>query len=189
MSIDQPELVVQPLLDLPGHRTITSHRCLVAEPPQVGQRRVTVRHVRVGKRVAEVRAQIELALLRNAHGVGDRLRKLLEQRHHLSVRLKVQVMVGPQMRERLVDGRVELGRDQRVLEPRTLWAVVVDVVGGHDRRSGLASQLHEFPVAFRIPIQKIAVEFDVHRVRAVPLHVASQERACLVDATAHDQVG
>ena len=180
MGLDQIELVVQPLFDFTGHRAVTPHSRLITEPPQVGQRRISVRHVRVWERGA----QVELALLRDAQRVGNRLRELVEQRLHLGMRLQVQVVVGPQMRERLVDGRVEPRRDQRVLEPRALGAVVVDVVGGHDRRSGLARQRDQLTVALSVPVQEVSVELDVHRVGAVPLHVAPQKRAGFGGATA-----
>ena len=72
-------------------------------------------HRRLGEGVAQVGAEVEGALFRDSQGVGDGLRALPDQALHLLLGLQGEVMVGPDVGERLVDGGVVPGGRQRVL--------------------------------------------------------------------------
>ena len=71
-------------------------------------------------------------------------------------------MVGPQMKQGLVYGGVELRRDQRVLEAGPLRAVVVNVVGGDHGDADLSGDPGQFPVAVGVPVQEVPLQLDVH---------------------------
>ena len=85
------------------------------------------------------------------------------------------MIIGPDVGQGLLDGDVAVGRHQRVLQPVALRAVVVDIVGGNQGRTGLAGQRRQFPVAGRILLEEILLEFQVHPVRAVPVLVFPQQ--------------
>ena len=177
--LDQPELLPEALLDLLGHRPVAPRRRLVAEPTQVALGRIAVRHGGVRQGVAEIGAEIEGALLRDTEGVGDGLWPLGEEPCHLVTGLQVEVVVGPQVRQRLVYGGVEPCGDQRVLEARAFRDVVVDVVRGDHRHTGLRREPGQPPVPVSVAVQEVLLELHVHRVPAVPVDVPLQEHAGL----------
>ena len=84
-------------------------------------------------------------------------------------------MVGPEMGQCLVDGGVEPCRDQSILEAGAFRTVVEHIVGCDHRHIDFAGEGDQLPVACGVPLQKVVVKLDVHRVRAVPLGVAIQE--------------
>ena len=113
---DEPELLLQPPLDPFRHGAVAPGGRLVAEPFQVALGRVSLRDLRLGEGVAQVRAEVELALLRRPAGVGDGLGAVPEQLRHLRRGLEVEVVVGPDVGEGPVHGGVAPGGHQRVLE-------------------------------------------------------------------------
>ena len=127
------------------------------------------------------------ALLSDSQGVGHGLRALGEESLHLGLGRQMVVVVWPEMRQRLVDCRIEPGRHQRILEAGPPRMVVVNIVGCHHRYAGFAGKADQIPVARGIALQKVVVKLDVHRVRAVPLGVTFQQSACIAAATVHSQ--
>ena len=125
-----PELLLQSSLDLFRHGAVSPCGRLVAEPLQVALGRVPLRHLRLREGVAQVRGEVELALLRGPAGVGDGLRAVPEQLRHLRRGLEVEVVVGPDVGEGPVHGGVAPGGHQRVLQAVALRGVVEHVVGG-----------------------------------------------------------
>ena len=107
--LDQAELLGQATLHLCGNALVPPNGPLPAELFQVAQRRAARGHRRVGQAVAQVGAEVEAALLGHAQGVGHRLGALGEEALHLRGRLQVQMVVGPQMGQGLVDGGIEPG--------------------------------------------------------------------------------
>ena len=187
-ALDQPKLLPETLVHPLRHPAAVAPRGrLVAEPPQVALGRVALRHGWVRQGVAEVGAEIEVAPLRDAEGVGDGLRTLPEEHLHLGMGLQVQMMVGLQVRQRLIYGRVEPGGDQRVLEAGAFGTVVVDVVGGDHRDADFPGDSDQLPVAVGVPVQKVPMELDVDRAGTVPVQVPLQKVVGITWATAHRQ--
>ena len=187
-ALDQPKLLPETLVHPLRHPAAVAPRGrLVAEPPQVALGRVALRHGWVRQGVAEVGAEIEVAPLRDAEGVGDGLRTLPEEHLHLGMGLQVQMMVGLQVRQRLIYGRVEPGGDQRVLEAGALGTMVVDVVGGDHRDADFPGDSDQLPVAVGVAVQKVPMELDVDRAGTVPVQVPPQKVVGITWATAHRQ--
>ena len=92
------------------------------------------------------------------------------------------MVVGPQVRQSLIDGGVELGGHQRVLEPGTVRGVVVDVVGGDDLGAGFGGDPGQLAVAVGVAGQEVLLKLDVHRVGPVPVEVLLQQAVGLTGA-------
>ena len=101
----------------------------------------------------------------------------------------MQVVVGAEVREGLIDGDVPPRRRQRVLEPVALGRVVEDVVGGDQRSAGLIGQCGQLAVAAGVAGKEVALDFDKHRVRAEPLPVPAEQARGLLPAAVERQVG
>ena len=175
MPLDEPELLPQALFDLLRHGAVAPGGRLMAEPFQVALWRVPLGDLRLGEGVAQVRAEVELALLRGPVGVGDGLGAVPEQLRHPGRGLEVEVVVGPDVGEGPVDGGVAPGGHQRVLEAVAPRAMVEHVVGGDQRHDGLTGEPRQLPVAGGVAPQKVPLQLHVHRTRSVPLSVASEE--------------
>ena len=186
---NQAELLLQTLLHSLGYPAVASHRRLHAQPPQVAVGGVPLRHGWVGQGVAQVCGQVEGAQLRNLQGAGYGLRAIPEEARHLLRRLQVQVVVGAYERQRLVDGGVEAGGYEGVLQPVPLRRVVEGIVGGHNGNAGLFRKPRRLPVALRVPLQEVVVQLHVHRFRSVPLQVVREKRPCLLAASAGQEPG
>ena len=83
-------------------------------------------------------------------------------------------MVGVYEAQGLVDGSVVGRRHQSVLQPVSLRDVVVDVVGGDYRRTGLGGQRGQVPVAPGVALREVLLEFHVHCTAAVPVQPVAQ---------------
>ena len=140
------------------------------------------RHGRRRQRIAQVRRQVEAALLRQAQGVVYCLRAVVEQLRHLLAGLQAEVRVGPDVGEGPVNGRVEPGGHQRVLQPVALRGVVVHVVAGDGRRARTPGQGQQFVVAGRVAGQVILLQFHVDRLRAEAFAVLAEQRPGLLPA-------
>ena len=173
----QPELLVQTLPDLRGDGPVAPLGRFDAEPFEEALRGIPLRHLRFRQGVAEVGAEVEGALLRDAVRVGDGIGALPEEPRHPAVRLQVQVVVGSDEGERPVNGGVPARGHQRVLQPVALRSVVVDVVRGNDRHAEVVGQPRQFTVAPRVPQQKVLLQFHVDRVVSVPREVAVEQFA------------
>ena len=154
---------------------VAAHGGLAAQPLQIGLRAVSGRHVRLRQPISQVGGQVEGAALRDGQRVGDGFRQLLEQPRHPLRRLEVEVVVGPDVRERLVQRAVEVGGDERMLEPVALRCVVVDVVGRDDVHTGISRQGHQLAVARGVAFEEVALQLDVdaagaERLAPVPQH-------------------
>ena len=51
----------------------------------------------------------------------------------------------------------------------------MNVVGGHQRDVGIAGDCGQLPVAVRVSLEEVLLEFHVDRVRAEPVRVVAQE--------------
>ena len=98
-------------------------------------------------------------------------------------------MVGLQVRQGLVDGEVEAGGDEGVLQTGTLRGVVMDVVGGHHGHVVVPGDSRQLPVAVRVPLEEILLEFHIHGVGTEPIHIISQELVGIVDAVFRGEPG
>ena len=170
---NEPELLVESLLNARGHGSVAAYGRLLAESPKVGLGGETVWQVGLGEGVAEVGGKVERAELCDLEGVGDCVGPVPEQLLHVGRGFQVQVAVGEYEGEGLVDGNVAPRGGERVLEPVALRCVVVDVVGCDHRGARLVCQGRKAAVARRIAPKEVALELDVHGARAEPLHVAS----------------
>ena len=139
--------------------------------------------------VAQVRAQVEMTPFRHLKGVGDGLRHLAEESLHLGRGLQVEMVVGPQMRQGLVDGDVETSGDQGVLETGTLRGMVVDVVGGHQRNACIPGYSRQPPVAVRVSLQEILLQLYVHGAGTEPVQIPPKELLGLTDSVFHGEAG
>ncbi len=174
MQLYQPELLPQPLRHLPRHRAVAPGSGFVAELLQVAVRRVALRHVGVGQGVAQVGAEVELAHLRDAPGVGDSFGAVAKDLLYLCGRFQEEMMIGADEAQGLVDGGVVAGGHQRVLQPVAFRRVVVDIVGRHDGRANLAGQNGQVAVAPGVPVQEVLLKLHEHRVYAEPFPVVVQ---------------
>ena len=111
----QPELLFKTLPDPRGHGPVAPLGRLQAEPSQEAVGRVSLRHLGVRQRIAEVGTEIEGALLRDAARAGYGIGTLPEEPLHLGGRLQMQVVVGPDEGERPVDGGIPPRGHERVL--------------------------------------------------------------------------
>ena len=184
----QAQLLRQPLLHLRGDGPVPAHGRLVAELPEVGLRRVPVRHRIVGEAVAQVLRQIEPATLRQPDRVLDGLGAAVEQGGHLRMRLEVELAVGPALPVRLFQGLVVAYCDKRVLKPVAAGLVVVRVVGGDYPDSHAPAQVHQPPVAARVSIDQVLLQLDQDVFRSEPLDIAAKQTLCLLGAPLRYQV-
>ena len=184
---EQPELLVQALRHLRWHRAVAAHGGLVAEAAQVALRGVPLRHGGLRQGVAQPRGQVEGALLRDVQCVEHGVRPFIEELGHSCGVLQVEVVVGPQVGQGAVERGVEPRRYQRVLEPRPLRRMVVDVVGGHDGQAGLSRESRQQPVAQRVPVQEVLVQLHVHPIAPEPRCVVAQQRAGVVEPGCQNQ--
>ena len=90
----------------------------------------------------------------------------------------MQVVVGPDMGKGLVQGEVEPGGSQDVLEPVALRGVVVDVVGGDDVDAGVAGQREQVAVAGRVALEEVALQLDVDTIGPERLPPLPQQPLC-----------
>ena len=86
----------------------------------------------------------------------------------------MELIVGPQMRQCLVDGGVEPRGHQRILQPAARALVVMHVVGRNQRNAHLAGDARQLAVADRIPLQKVLLKLDVDGIGAVPGRIVAQ---------------
>ena len=98
-----------------------------------------------------------------------------KSRAHCAGRFPVQVVVGPQVGQGMVQGGVQPRRHQGLLEPRPLRCVVVNVVGGHDGQLGLVGQRRQQSVALCVALEEVLVQLHIHRAGAVPHGVVPQQ--------------
>ena len=138
VPFDQPEFLIQAVLDLGRHGAVAPDGGLAAQLPQVAVRGVALRYGGRGQGVTQIGAEVELAALRDAPGVGDSLGAVLEQPRHRLRRFQAQVVIGLDMPEGLVQRDVAGGRFQVVLQPVALWRVVVNSVAGRERNASFA---------------------------------------------------
>ena len=101
----------------------------------------------------------------------------------------MQMVVGPEMRQRLIDCRIKPRRHQCILEARPPRMVVVNIVGCQHRYADFAGESDQLPVPCGVSLQQVVVKLDVHGVRAVPLGVESQQLAGVSAMTVHGQPG
>ena len=185
----QPELLFQAFFHRFRHGAVAPERRLEAEAFQVALGGVPFGDGRLGEVIAQICAEVEGTLLRYTEGVGNGLGIVLEDVIHLDLGLQVQMVIGPDKGEGLVDGAVSLGRHQRLLELVPPWDVIVHVVGGHDRRPHVLGQPGKLPVACGVPLQEVLLELHVYVLRAVPLHVVLQQLPGLLATALQRQPG
>ena len=106
VSANEPELLVESLLNARGHGAVAAYGRLLTEPPQVGLGGEPVGQVGLGEGVAEVGGKVERAALCDLQGVGDGVGPVPEQLLHVRRGLHVQVAVGEYEGEGLVDGGI-----------------------------------------------------------------------------------
>ena len=189
MLVDEAELLLQPLAHLRGDGAEAALRGLHAQAAQEALGGVALGELRRGKGVAEVRAEVEGAPLRDAQRVGEGVRALSEEALHLRRRLQVQVVVGPDEGQRAVDGGVAFGGDEGVLQPVALRRVVVDVVGGDDGYIGGGGEGGELAVAAGVALQEVLLQLDVDGVGGERGLVLAEEAAGLGVAALREQRG
>ena len=169
VALNQPELLVQPV----GHRrrdgAVATLGGLQAEAAQVAGGSVALGHGGVGQGVTQVVGQVEGALLGDSDGVGQGFRVLAEDFQHSIRRFQAQVMVGPDVGQCLVDGRVAPGGHQGVLQPVALRSVVVDIVAGGQGCADAAGQGSQLPVAGHVSLQEVLLQLQIHAFRAKPV--------------------
>ena len=185
----QAELLLQALLHTLRDGAVASHRRLHAEPSQVGVGGVPLRHGGIGQGVAQVRGQVEGATLSYLKGVGEGLRAVPEDMGHPLGRLQMQVVVGADEGQGLVDGGAEAGCDQGMLEPVPFRRVVESVVGRHNGNADLSGKLRRLTVALRVPLQEVLLQLHIHRSRSVPLHVVPEKPPGLLPAAVRQESG
>ena len=83
----------------------------------------------------------------------------------------MEVVVGPDEGEGLVDGGVALGGNQGVLELVSFRGVVVNVVGGNLSYAEVLGDIGKRTVACRVPFQEVLLKLHVDGLRPVPLQV------------------
>src|SRR3990172_3416424 len=155
VALHQRQLLLQPVAHLRGDATVAALRLVVAEPAQVGVRRLALRpfdsaqdrHGAVGEAVVQVAREVELASLGDSQRVGEGLRVLCEQLRHLLGRLQVVLGVLSAQAVGGVQGRAVPDGDKHILEPVPLPRVVVDVAGGDDADAQVRGQLGQGAVA------------------------------------------
>ena len=189
VALNQPELLVQPLLNPVGHRAVAPLGGLQAEAPQVAGRGVAPGHGGIGQGVAQAGGQVEIALLRDSDRVGDGLRVLPEDFLHTGRGLQAEVVVGLDVGQCLLDGGVAPGRGEGVLQPAALRAVVVDVIGGRQGHSRAVGQRRQLPVAGGVAFEKILLQFHVHRIVIEPLPVGVEQPAGVLAPAFREQPG
>ena len=186
---NQVELLLQALLHPLRDGAVSPHRRLHAQPSQVGVGGVPLRHGGIGQGIAQVRGQVEGALPSYLKGVGYGFRAVLEDALHLLRRLQVQVVVGADEGQCLVDGGVEAGCDQGVLQPVPLLGVVEGVVGRHNGNADLSSKPRRLPVTLRVPLEQVLLQLHVHRTRPVPPQVVPEKRFSILTAYVRQELG
>ncbi len=180
MPADQTELLFQPFCDPFRHRAVATCGGLIAEPFEITLSRIALWQRRLRQRISQIGAEIERTLLGDAEGIGDRLRKVRKKTRHLRRRLQIEMIVGPQMRQSLVDSRVQPDRHQRILQPVSFRRVVMHIVGDHQWNPGLLRHPRQLAVTHRVPLQKIPLKLHVDRVGAVPPRILPQPRRRLL---------
>ena len=180
MTANQTELLFQPLCDPFRHRAVAPRRRLITEPFEIALSRIALWQRRLRQRIPQIGAEIESAFLCDAEGIGDRLRKVRKKTRHLRRRLQIEMIVGPQMRQSLVDSRVQPDRHQRILQPVSFRRVVMHIVGCHQWNAGLIRHPRQLAVAHRVPLQKVPLKLHVDRVGAVPPRILPQPRRRLL---------
>ena len=172
---DQTELLLQPRRDLLRHPAVAPRRRLITQLSQIPFRRIPLRQRRLRQRIPQIRSQVESAPLRYPRRVRHRLRKLRKKSRHLLPRPQIELIVGLQMRQRLVDRRVQPDRHQRILQPVSLRRVVMHVVAHHQPDARLLRESRQLAVPHRVPLQKILLQRRIDRIPAIPLRIRPQQ--------------
>ena len=84
--------------------------------------------------------------------------------------------VGAEMRQSLVDGRVEAGSHQRILQSVSFRRMVMHIVGDHQRDADFLRNARQLAVAHRVPLQEVSLKRHIDRVGAEPGRVLPQQR-------------
>src|SRR5439155_10998210 len=113
---DDLQLVLQAPGDSRGDGAIPFPETSEAQLVEEGERRLAGGHRVAGKAdLAEV--EVDVALLRDGPGRGQRLVISLEERTHLGTAFEVVLRVGEEVLARVVEGGAMLDGDQHVVQP------------------------------------------------------------------------
>ena len=166
--LDHLELALEAFGCVGSDRAVAVPHALEAELVEEGERCLPRRHG-VARKANLAEVEIDLALLCDLPGGGERLLMALEERAHRLAVLQVMLGIGKQVRPRLVEGRAMADRDHHIVQPPAPRHVIVDLVGRHDRSS--AAPCHLRP-AFQHPWVlgvKVMVQLAENTFTAQPL--------------------
>ena len=131
-----------------GDRAVALAHALEAQLVEEREGRLARGHRVAGKaNLAEV--ELEVALLRDLPGGGERFLMALEKRAHRLAALQVMLGIWEQVRPRLIESRAMADRDHHIVQPPSFGHVIVNLVGRHDR--SVAALRHRRP-AFQHPL-------------------------------------
>lgn len=167
VKVDEAELRVEPVLGVP--LLVAARLVQLADLGQadLGERlqgcffwgTSALRALEVGELVAQILGQVERgAALGDQEGVRERLGSALEAMAHLPRLGEVEEPVGPPGPVCAVERRAVPDRDETVLEPVPLGAVVVDVARGDDPEPQAAPEAGERLVAGGIPFDGVVLQ-------------------------------
>src|SRR5207244_12351191 len=105
-----------------------------AQLVEIGERGLAGRH-RVARKANLAKVEVEVAFLGDVPRRGQRRGVTFEQRPHLRATFQAVLGVGKQVSARLVKRGPMADRYQHVVKLSALADVVVDLVGGDDRRA------------------------------------------------------
>ena len=95
--------------------------------------------------------------------------------------------VGMDEGQSLVHSGVVFGGHQGVLQAVAVGGVVMHVVGGDQGDADLAAQADQFPVAPRVALEEVLLQFHEHRILAEPVQVVAQQPQGIVAAVFSQQ--
>ena len=130
---DDAELISETLADLAIGVTVFAANSFTAEVLEVliGGHPLGHREVR---QVVPLEPEVELAHLRDADGVGDRVRNLSEKLRHLLRALEEELVALHAHPLGIAEGGVGLDADEQFLRRGVSLLAVMDVVGGDERQ-------------------------------------------------------
>ena len=155
------QLVVETFRDRGRHRlAVPPPGALVGEVTEVGVLRVEPCRQREVRQLGLAELDLDLGALGDPERVVARLRNLVEQQAHLGRRLQVVLLRLELEPLRVVDHRVGLHAQQRVVRHRVLAVRVVAVVGGQERRAQAAGDLDQLRIDLALLVEAVVLQLD-----------------------------
>ncbi len=173
---DDPELVVEPLLERPCHGPVATLEPALAFGPQPALGGLALGHRKVRDERPSER-QLDRAHVGDPAAGQQRVPLIGEQRGHLRGALEIEVL----RFEAHPAGRVEIvagaNAQQHVVRIVLVLADIVQVVGHNERQAGLRRQPHELLVQPPLLGQPVVLELEEEPIRPEDVAVLAREPA------------